>query len=319
MIAYLYAALSLRAAGRPVDDPQLRVITAALGLPVDEELFAAIARLATPATPVTVGKEIGESTTVGTPVVDEEGPRPTENGCYIYCVVPGGGSGSLGLIGLDAKEPYLICNRDLGAVVHRAGRPPAPSPQSAALHQRVVEAALQRFGAVVPLSFGHYMPGGEAAVSHWLEASYEALKEKLDKVRGKVEFGVQVMWDPEAVAARLLGLRQGLRRLKEEIQKNPGEAQEARQRLQAALEEEMRILADRYTRDYQEVLVGLATGVLPERLRQAGEGLQMIAHFSCLVPRENADRLALTIEERRRRDGLLVKLSGPWPPYSFVA
>lgn len=312
MIAYLYAALSLRAAGRPVDDAQLRAVAAALGLSADEELFAAIARLAGP---VRTRAEDGERRTAGTPVTREEAPRPTENACYIYCVVPGSESASLGLIGLGGEEAYLVSWGDLGAIVHKGGRPPALSHQSAAMHQRVVEEALQRFGAVVPLAFGHVMPGGEAAVRDWLAASHEELKEKLEKVRGKIEFGVQVMWDPEAVAARLLSQRQGLRRLKEEAQKNPGEAQ---QRLQAALDEEMRILADRYAREYREVLGGLSTGVRPERLRQAGDGLQMIAHFSCLVPREDADRLAGMIEECRR-DGLLVKVSGPWPPYSFVA
>lgn len=316
MIAYLYAALSLRAAGRPVDDFHLRMLASALGLPADEELFTAIARLAElPA----VRKGDAEGRAPNVPVPEGEPPRPAENACYVYCVVPGGDSVSLGPIGLDGNEVYLVPWNDLAAIVHGRARPPAVSQESAAVHQRVVEAALQRFDAVLPLSFGHVLPGGEAAVRDWLATSYDELKKKLNLVRGKIEFGVQVIWDPEAVAARLMDERPGLRRLKEETQKTPDRGQVARKRLEAALEEEMRALADSYTREYLEILGGLSTGVQSERLRQAGEGLQMIAHFSCLVPKEEADRLVATLEERRRRDGVLLKVSGPWPPYSFVA
>ena len=61
----------------------------------------------------------------------------------------------------------------------------------------------------MPFSFGNIVTGNESTtpekrISVWLGKNYTALNEKLEKVRGKAEYGVQVLWDTDTIAANLI-------------------------------------------------------------------------------------------------------------------
>jgi len=64
-------------------------------------------------------------------------------------------------------------------------------------HQSVVEAAWEKFGTVLPSGFDTIIRGSEAVsaeenLKKWLEENYEKLKENLERIKGKVEVGVQI-------------------------------------------------------------------------------------------------------------------------------
>jgi hypothetical protein len=44
----------------------------------------------------------------------------------------------------------------------------------------------------------------------------------------------------------------------------------------------------------------------------------LMATFSCLVHRDNVDVLGLALEKINCLDGLAVRFTGPWAPFSFV-
>ena len=88
-----------------------------------------------------------------------------EQGRYLYCVVDSGEKVSFGEIGIEGKEAYAIPYRDICAVVHNCPAQPYRSDDQEVVkawvmtHQKVVDAAWERWDTVLPLSFDTIIKG----------------------------------------------------------------------------------------------------------------------------------------------------------------
>ena len=81
---------------------------------------------------------------------------------------------------------------------------------------------------------------------NWLKDDYENLKEKLGKIRGKAEYGVQVFWDPKIIVGNVIEKSPEIKKLNEEIQSKPkGLAYMYKQKLGSLLKKEMELSAVR--------------------------------------------------------------------------
>ncbi|MDP2953015.1 MAG: GvpL/GvpF family gas vesicle protein, partial [Chloroflexota bacterium] len=129
-------------------------------------------------------------------------------GAYVYCVADSPEKTRLGEIGIGRGEVYTIPYRDLCAVVHSCAASLSSSDDREGVetwvvaHHRVVDAAWERWSTVLPMTFGTVIkgePGTEAErnTEAWLKQEYEVLKGRMEVVRGKAEYGVQVFWDPK--------------------------------------------------------------------------------------------------------------------------
>lgn len=253
-----------------------------------------------------------------------------QEGRYLYCVADCGDGVSLGRIGLDGSEVYTIPYRDLCAVVHDCPAEPYGSGDQEKVkawvltHQRVVDAAGERWGVVLPAGFDTIIKGegggdAERSVKRWLEGDYESLKQKLERFRGKAEYGVQVFWDPQVIAKTLVETTPDIKGLEEEARSKPrGLAYMYRQRLQNLLKEEMEAKADRCFKDLYGRVRRYTDDIRVEKTKKAGPGLQMIMNLSCLVSGEVYAGLAEELDGIDRMEGLSVRFTGPWPPYSFA-
>lgn len=255
---------------------------------------------------------------------------PEEKGRYIYCIANTGDSLSLGPIGLEGSEVYTIPHRDLCAVVHDCPAEPYQSEDQdkvgawVTTHQAVVDTAWDRWGAVLPLGFDTIIRGEKEAdpgrcVRLWLEEDYERLKQKMERVRGKAEYGVQVFWDPRAIAKSLAETSPEIRRLEEEVRSKPrGLAYMYRQQLESLLKKEMGASADRCFKEFYGRIRKHVDDIRVEKVKKAKADIQMILNLSCLVPRDRYAELGEELDWINQRDGLSVRFTGPWPPYSFV-
>jgi hypothetical protein len=57
----------------------------------------------------------------------------------------------------------------------------------------------------------------------------------------------------------------------------------------------------------------------PQDRRISGRATEMILNGAYLLPRGETESFAAFVEEQDRRHGLELELTGPWPPYNFVA
>jgi hypothetical protein len=253
-----------------------------------------------------------------------------EEGRYLYCVADAGERASLGEIGIEGKKVYTVPYRDICAVVHGCPAQPYRSDDREVVkawvitHQKVVDAAWERWGTVLPLSFDTIIKGEsgssvERNVGEWLKGEYEALKKKMEKVRGKVEYGVQVFWGLKVVAENLAQTSPEIRKLDHEIKAKPrGVAYMYRQRLENLIKREMETKADGCFRDFYSRIRKHAADIRVEKTKKAEQGWQMILNLSCLVYRERYMELGEELDKINQMKGFSVRFTGPWPPYSFV-
>jgi len=253
------------------------------------------------------------------------------SGRYLYCIVKGNEAVNLGKIGIEGNEVYTIPYKELSAVVHNCPAEPYRSEDEEVVkswlvtHQKVVDAATERFGTVIPIGFDTIVQGNVAVdpeenMKAWLKKDYENLTAKMEKVRGRAEYGVQVFWDPKVMAQKIAEESPEIKKLDEEIKSKPkGLAYMYRQKLEDLLKKEMEKLADRYFRDFYEKIKPYAGDLRVEKTKKTEDkNTQMLLNLSCLLPKEGSKKLGEELEKIDALEGFSVRYTGPWPPYSFV-
>jgi hypothetical protein len=254
---------------------------------------------------------------------------PAKEALYVYCVAGGAGHRVFGPIGLDGQVVYTVGNGDIRAVVHSCQAEPYQSQAHDVVegwvvtHQNVVRAASADFGTVLPMAFDMIVrpgPGGAAMamLEAWLDEKRARFGGLLSRFAGHAEYGVQVFWDGEAVAADLVSGDETLRRLRDEIQTQPkGMAHLLRQKLAKAIRAAMEARADRCAQDFYARIRHCVADIRVDPLKKADGGRQMLLNLSCLMPEGSGD-LGRVLDEINQAPGIAVRFTGPWPPYSFV-
>jgi len=249
-------------------------------------------------------------------------------GRYLYCVAKSNDRINLGRVGIEGNQVYTIPHKGLCAVVHDCSAHPYQSKDKKVIeswvvaHEETIETAWKRLGTVLPLGFDTIIKTDEEdpgkVVKAWLKEDYQSLKEKLNKVKGKVEYGVQIFWDNKIITKDLVEKNSELKRLNEEIKSKPkGTAYMYRQKLEKLIRGELEKEAERYFKEFYKRIKPCTNEVKVEKLKKEDIPRQMLMNLSCLVG-EDDKILGDELEKINNREGFLVRFTGPWPPYSFV-
>ena len=268
------------------------------------------------------------------PTPRDLGPRTSDTGTpqgrYLYCIVEGSEAVNLGRIGIEENEVYTIPYEDLSAVVHNCPAEPYKSEDEEIMkkwviaHQNVIDRALEKFGAVLPLGLDTIIQGNETAspeenMRNWVKNDYDILKEKMGKVGGMAEYGVQVSWDPKMIAKKIAEESPEIKKLDEEIRGKPkGLAYMYKQKLENLIKKEMEKKADQDFKEFFERIKPCADDLKVEKTKKAEDGRQMLMNLSCLLPKEASKKLGEELEKIDAMEDYSVRFTGPWPPYSFV-
>ncbi|HZN67468.1 MAG TPA: GvpL/GvpF family gas vesicle protein [Tepidisphaeraceae bacterium] len=178
-------------------------------------------------------------------------------------------------------------------------------------HDRVVKAAM--LGAVIPCRFCTVL-SDEEEVRQLLRRHAAAIRQTLDRLEGRREWGVKAVFAPETVDGRddeekvtaaagksylLHKRRQGLRR------------SESLREAEAAAEECHRTLS----------VLAADAAMLPTRDRGDDTGGKLLLNGAYLVPDSDLHAFDAALDELRARhggSGLTLSRTGPWPPYNFA-
>jgi len=251
-------------------------------------------------------------------------------GIYLYCIADGSKNTSLGNIGIEDSEVCALAYRDISAIVHNCQAHPYESEDADEVknwvitHQDVVDRAWHMFGTVLPLVFDTIIIGDEGAdpkenMIKWLQKDYEKLREKLNKVKGKAEYGVQVLWDPEVIVELIARDTPEIADLREQLKsKPPGTAYMYEQKMKNLLRGEMEKKADEYFNEFYARIKKEVLDVSIGKVRKGEDNLQMLMNLSCMVVTGGVKKLGLILEEIENEKGFVVRFTGPWPLYSFV-
>lgn len=163
---------------------------------------------------------------------------------------------------------------------------------------------------VLPLRLPGIYPD-EAALRAALLPSSSALREALDRIRGQLEWGVQIFRVDEPVATDDAPVTSGRDYLK-------------RKAAATAARDEGRSRRQREIVEAYDVLSSAANGSTtnpPQDPALSGRPDPMVLNAAFLVARSDEDRFfsaAERVGQQLGPAGLRVEVSGPWPPYNFT-
>ncbi|MBO8193139.1 GvpL/GvpF family gas vesicle protein [Streptomyces oryzae] len=228
-----------------------------------------------------------------------------------------------GVRGVADSAPYTVHQAGLQAVVSRVpeadfGEEPLRAhledlgwlEETARAHQAVVD-ALTVLTCPLPLRLATVYRD-DAGVRRALEGGREEFRAALDRLAGRVEWGVKVHAQraPEPAAAPAPAATSGrefLRRRRQEVTSRENTLEEAEQlgrTLHAALAAQA-----------EDVRVYPAQN--PQLSGTPGQNLLNAAY---LVPRDRSEEFVARVERLGAHDpSVRVELTGPWAPYSFAA
>ncbi len=253
----------------------------------------------------------------GASALDARAGAAPEAGKYVYCIIQQEAVRDFGEIGIGGSaRVYTVHHGDLAAVV--SDTPIViydPTRDNVLTHEFVNETVMREF-TVIPMSFGTVFRS-EDDVGELLRSTYDAFSDVLVKMRGKIEFGVQIRWDRERVVTSIEEENDEIGRLKDEITRNAASSTYfARMQLGRLIESALEESASRYVADVHEELKRASVASRSNKVI----GDRMIMNAAFLVNRDDEKAFDDAVKEMSRRYEHLLsfKYTGPWPPYNFV-
>lgn len=247
------------------------------------------------------------------------------DGRYIYCITEGRQNISLGKVGIEKAKVYAIPFSNLLAVVHNCEAKAYNSDDEDTvinwiiIHQQVVDEAWKRFGTVLPISFNTIIKGNTEDVRAWLKQEYEYLRKKVLRFNGRAEYGVQVFWDINQIAGRIIDRDNELKGLQREMAcMSGGAAYMHKQKFEKRLRDELETEAEVCFKRLYEQIKAQVEDIFVEKTKRKQGNTQMLMNLSCLVPKDRCGYVGEELEKISSMNGLSVRFTGPWPPYSFV-
>lgn len=232
--------------------------------------------------------------------------------------------------GVDDNTVYVIEGESVGAVVHDCERiydteSPEQVKQWVLRHQHVVDAASDVFGTPLPMRFNTILEGGDTSVTQWLHENHDTVREELTSFAGTWEYRIHLFWEPSTFEAQ--------------IEDEDDQLQELQQRQEEAGSGKSFLLKKQYDKRLRErkqnrraelttTLQETVRPVVRELLKQ-GSGSQLaedttptkkeqVTRLAVLADEENETVLGDRLDEIVEQDGVSIKFTGPWPPYTFA-
>jgi gas vesicle protein GvpL/GvpF len=252
----------------------------------------------------------------GEPAGPGRGAVADRRGKYVYCIIRTKDPLRFGAVGIGAEptDVHTISHRELAAVVSDTPIEVFDATRENVLaHERVNEMVMKKH-TVIPMSFGTVFKTRDDIVE-LLRAAYDAFVDVLKKMDDKLEFGLKVLWDRDAVVRQIESEDEDVRRLKDEISSQQGSTYFARMQYGRLMDSALEARSEKYVTDIFEQLRPVS--VASRANKPIGDKMIMNAAF--LVARDKEAAFDARVKQiGAKLDSLTFKYTGPWPPYNFV-
>ncbi len=242
---------------------------------------------------------------------------------YLYGVVPGGVSegwnpGMEAKVG-DQEAPielftqdgigFLYSEVDLGSKL-RATR------KNVQRHSETLGDLLEKVETLAPVSFGAILDDLDS-VKKLINENREDLENTLEKISGKVEYGVKAYWDPEEVARKVGENDKEIQKLKKKVQSGKaGNQYEATVEVGELIDEKIKEKKE----ELRDSILEHLTPVSQEWVENDLFDERMATNLAFLLDRKSQDNFDSAMQDlgKDHPGYLTFKYNGPWPPFNFV-
>src|SRR6201981_731516 len=241
-------------------------------------------------------------------------PAPGEGGRYVYGIVRSKGAMNFGSIGIGGagEQVDTVNHQDIAAVVSKT--PVAifdPTRENALAHEHVIETVMKSY-TIIPMSFGTVFRTDDD-IRQVLKSIYLSVKDVLNQMAGKLEFGLKVNWDRDQIIEELQQQDEELRRFHHEIvRKQLQSTYVARMQLGRMID---KALGERSTQYVREIYEALRNVCVASRDNQP-IGDKMIMNAAFLVERDRETEFDAVVNKIAKKYGKRLKLhvTGHSPP-----
>lgn len=264
-------------------------------------------------------------------------------GLYAYGLV-GKSPKQLNILGIDKKNKvYPVAGKDIAVCVSKidtdkfqdqikkllseltntAGAVPSGAEGILRSHEDVVD-TLMKLTTVVPFKFGTILKD-EKAATKMLQDYEDKFKKLLSKFRGRAEWGLKIYSNNQEFKKHLAGKEPRLKKLGEKREKSSrGVAYLLGRKVEEELKDDVAarlakinefIFREAGKNAYEAKL----NKTLPQKL--TGKNKEMILNAAFLIEKEKVAHFCKQVKnliEKYEPMGLVIDLSGPWPPYNFT-
>jgi hypothetical protein len=256
-------------------------------------------------------------------------------GIYLFCLTPAVPRPEIAGTGIDGEHPLFVeIIGEVAAVLAGVNIGDFIGPEAQAKmedlawigpralrHEEVVLSAMEQ-GPVLPVRFGTVFSSIEAAAEP-LRQRQDVLMKFFRETIDKKEWTLKGYVDRPRARARMTAVR--LAAEKEQLAGlSPGKRYFLEQKIKGAVDRDVAAWLKEMGRDILRVARDASAGFSECRLQSqdvTGRDEEMFFHGALLVPdtsRENMQRLFSDWNAAHQDAGLLLELSGPWPPYHFA-
>jgi hypothetical protein len=239
-------------------------------------------------------------------------------GRYVYGIIQCEKSADFGKIGIGGAgdQVYTIEYRDIAAVVSNTSVFIFdPTRENALAHEHVIETVMKNY-TIIPMSFGTVFRTNDD-IFEVLKSIYPSLKDVLNQMEGKVEFGLKVAWDRDHIVNDLQREDEEIHRFHQEItRKHLQSTYFARMQLGRMIEKALAERGSQYVREIYQALKPFC--VASKDNKPIGDKMILNAAFLIERQKESSFDAAVNGIAEKFGDRLNFKYTGPWPPYNFV-
>jgi hypothetical protein len=252
---------------------------------------------------------------------------------YLYCFAYAALLPELEGTGIEGDKPlFSFAYQDVAAVLSNVSAMEFCGPEAEAKlhdltwigprvcrHQEVI-ARMMHSSPALPARFGTIF-FSLASLEGRLRTHYDAIIQFLDRMVGKEEWGVKVLWDRSRAREELFAVM--IAGQAQRLSSSPGTRYFQEQKIRAEVEKNLHGWLKATCEEVADGVEELASETYARKLlpgRVAEENKEMFCNWAVLIPREDLPKLRDYIawaNDCYGSGGLVFELSGPWPPYSF--
>lgn len=240
----------------------------------------------------------------------------TKGGRYLYGIAENASDRTYDVLGIDGEIVYTVNNGRAAAVVSNCSRDKIRPERAHLAAHKTVLARLMLDSTVLPMAFG-IIADDLKAVKRMLALNQEDFSEQLERVAGKVEMGLRVVWEVPNIFEYFIDHHPELRAARDQLL---GGNREPRQeeKLELGRFFEQLLTDDRETHfsEIEEALASCCDAVKRSPPRQ----VQEVVNLSLRVERDRLKELdeAILAAAKLFDNNYAFDVNGPWAPHNFV-